>query len=120
MPTKSTPGSPRDDWKTRLIRSSQAASSGKGSASTKPGGANSIEYQASVENDFKHLDPPARLRVVNAIEQSLSQSKYPGIPLKGEYKGMFKLRVGDYRVIYKRTPTGVRVARIAHRREAYR
>jgi mRNA interferase RelE/StbE len=43
-------------------------------------------------------------------------------PLKGDLAGLFRFRVGDYRVIYAIDDQRqvVEVSKIAHRREAYR
>ncbi|RTZ59711.1 MAG: hypothetical protein DSZ31_03460 [Gammaproteobacteria bacterium] len=42
-------------------------------------------------------------------------------PLKGKYKGLYRLRVGNYRVIYKRDNDKlvILVIRIGHRRDIY-
>jgi mRNA-degrading endonuclease RelE of RelBE toxin-antitoxin system len=40
--------------------------------------------------------------------------------LSGEFAGLFKLRVGDYRVIYAKTTEGYLVPRIGRRSEVYR
>ncbi len=40
-------------------------------------------------------------------------------PRAGEFAGLYRLRVKDYRAIYARTTDGYLVLRIAHRREAY-
>jgi len=79
-----------------------------------------IEYKASVEGDLKKLDPPAALRVLRRIETALSLEGHHGRALSGEFAGLYRLRVGDYRVIYARTTEGYLVLRIAHRREVYR
>ncbi len=44
------------------------------------------------------------------------------IPLAGELSGLFKLRVGDYRVIYEllHAETAIVIHAIGHRRDIYR
>ncbi len=42
-----------------------------------------------------------------------------GEPLRRTLKGYWKLRVGDYRVIYKVIGITVLILRIGHRREVY-
>ena len=78
-----------------------------------------IEYKASVERDLRKLGKPAARRVMDRLEQILSMNPDQGAPLKGEYAGLFKLRVGDYRVIYAKTRDGVLVLRIGHRKNVY-
>jgi len=79
-----------------------------------------IEYKASVQKDLRRLDSPQALRVLAAIERALKTQGRSGEPLSGPFAGLFKLRVGDYRVIYARTESRYLVLRIAHRREVYR
>ena len=79
-----------------------------------------IAYKASVARDLSRLDRAAALRIAGKIEKALCVSGHPGSPLKGEFDGLFRLRVGDYRVIYAQTGNGYLVLRIGHRREIYR
>ena len=79
-----------------------------------------IEYKASVQKDLRELDSKQALRVIAAIERALMTQGRGGEALSGPFAGLFKLRVGDSRVIYVRTESGYLVLRIAHRREAYR
>lgn len=79
-----------------------------------------IEYKASVQKDLRKLDPQRALRVIAAIERTLKARGRGGQALTGPFAGLFKLRVGEYRVIYARTDVGYLVLRIAHRREVYR
>ncbi|MBU0952144.1 MAG: type II toxin-antitoxin system RelE/ParE family toxin [Elusimicrobia bacterium] len=39
--------------------------------------------------------------------------------VKGAYKGLFSLRIGDYRVIYTIAQKSVLVLRISHRKDVY-
>ena len=59
-------------------------------------------------------------RITRAINNRLTtQPTYYGEVLRHEYKGYWKLRVGDYRVIYKTVGQEVWVYRIGHRRDVY-
>ncbi len=78
-----------------------------------------VEYKASVERDLRRIDKKDVNRILNKIEKVLSENPNKGEPLKGEYKGLFKLRIGDYRAIYTKTKEGVLILRIRHRGKAY-
>ena len=82
--------------------------------------ASRITYKATVGGDLRRLDKPAVRRVLEKLERILSSNPNAGIPLTGEFRGLFKLRVGDYRVIYAKTADGVLVLRIGHRKDVYR
>ena len=78
-----------------------------------------VEYKASVERDLRRIDKKDVDRILNKIEKVLSENPNNGEPLKGEYKGLYKLRVGNYRAIYSKTKEGVLILRIRHRGKAY-
>ncbi|MBI4257624.1 MAG: type II toxin-antitoxin system RelE/ParE family toxin [Thaumarchaeota archaeon] len=62
-----------------------------------------IDVRPSFERDFKHLSSEAKTRLLDSIKE-LSQSKDPaelGERLAGKWRGLNKLRIGDYRIIYK-------------------
>ena len=82
--------------------------------------ASKVSYKSSVEHDLKKLDKPVAGRLLAQLERALSAEPNAGEPLHGEFRGLFKYRVGDYRVIYAKIPDGVLVLRIRHRRESYR
>lgn len=82
--------------------------------------ASSVFYKDSVEKDLRKLDKPTSKKVVQQLEESLSKNPDTGEPLSGEFRGLFKYRVGDYRVVYAKVPGGVLILRIRHRRDVYR
>ena len=79
-----------------------------------------VEYKASVEKDLRKLSPTAAARLLQKLERTLVSEGQTGESLSGEFAGLYRLRVGDYRVIYVRTDEGYLVLRIGHRREVYR
>jgi mRNA interferase RelE/StbE len=79
-----------------------------------------VEYKASVEKDLRRLGKQEALRVLSRIERSLVQEGPQGEALSGDFTGLYRLRAGDYRVIYARTNEGYLVLRIGHRRDVYR
>lgn len=78
-----------------------------------------VEYKSSVAKDLKRLDKPVAKRIIEKLERVLTVDPGCGVPLKGRFKGLLKLRVGDYRVIHARTESGALVLRIGHRKHVY-
>jgi mRNA-degrading endonuclease RelE of RelBE toxin-antitoxin system len=78
-----------------------------------------IEYKASVAGDLEEIEPSMARRIVNKFERALRSEGKSGKRLSGEFAGMYRLRIKDYRVIYARTTDGYLVLRIGHRREIY-
>ncbi len=79
-----------------------------------------IEYKASVERDLRKLGQATAVRVLRKIETTLAAEGHHGEALSGDFTGLYKLRVENYRVIYARTDEGYLVLRIGHRRDVYR
>ena len=79
----------------------------------------SVTYKKSVRKDLGNLSKTEARRILAKIETDLARraAEYP--LLKGEFAGLRKLRVGDYRVIFAILGTDVLVLRIGHRREVY-
>ncbi len=57
----------------------------------------------SVFKDLKRIGVPVARRIISQLETILRENPDKGIPLKGEFKGLFRLRIGEYRVIYAKT-----------------
>ena len=73
-----------------------------------------------IEEDWPRLDSSLWIRIRRAIEQRLmTEPAYYGKPLRHRWKGHWKLRVGDYRVIYAVLEARVLVVVIGHRRDVY-
>jgi len=65
------------------------------------------------------MTPGVRRRLEIALDQLLDDPK-AGDPLHGGWEGHWKLRTGDYRIIYIIDADTVEVQYVRHRREAYR
>ena len=59
-------------------------------------------------------------RILRQIENELGKDPDCGEPLPGQFKGLFKYRVGAYRVVYAKTDEGAIVLRIGHRGKVYK
>ena len=81
----------------------------------------SIRIKGSAAKELQRIASEDRARLVEGIDR-LSENPYLGNALKGELRGLRRLRVGDYRVLYevRRGELVILVVRVAHRREAYR
>ncbi len=82
----------------------------------------SVEYEPEVLADLERLTQTIRERVINKITW-LAENFDQITPqaLTADLSGFFKLRVGDYRVIYEfsREDEIIFIDRIRHRREVY-
>jgi mRNA interferase RelE/StbE len=81
-----------------------------------------IQYLESVvREDIPRLSRAIRDQIKTAIERKLSLHPIEfGKPLRYSLRGARRLRVGDWRAIYKiEPPATVLVVKIGHRREVY-
>lgn len=81
-----------------------------------------LEYLLSViEEDIPNLSLPHRQRIKRAIEERLQTNPIEyGKPLQYTLKGCRRLRVGDYRIIYRiEEHNVVLVVKILHRKDVY-
>ena len=73
-----------------------------------------------LREDLPTINRNVQDRIRRAIEQRLAtEPSYYGEPLRHRLKGYWKLRVGDYRVVYRIADRQVLVIAIGHRKEIY-
>jgi len=73
-----------------------------------------------VARDLKKLDKDQANRILARLEEELPEKADAFPTLKGQFSGLRKFRVGDYRVIYTILGDTALVLRIGHRRTVYR
>ena len=79
-----------------------------------------IVYKKSVHRDLKKLSKAEAGRILNQIEQELTKKPESHPILKGQFAGLRKYRIGDYRVIYALLGADILVLRIGNRRDVYK
>lgn len=79
-----------------------------------------IRYKKSVFQDLKNIGLKEGNKIVIKLEKKLKKNPNEGTPLEGKFKGLFKLRIGKYRVIYTRTDREVLILRIGQRKNVYK
>ncbi len=81
----------------------------------------SLSIKQSAAKALAKIEGEDRQRIINAIDQ-LKTNPAAGSVLKGEFSGLRRIRVGNYRVVYEVQDEKlvILVIRIGHRREVYR
>ena len=79
-----------------------------------------VEIRDVALEDLEAIPRNVRQRLLRAIEQRLTTAptRY-GVRLRQSLTGLWKLRVGDYRVVYEMEGTQVTVWAIRHRKHVY-
>jgi mRNA interferase RelE/StbE len=80
-----------------------------------------IQIKPSARRELENLSDRLIARLMPKIERLADDPRPPGCRKLRGYKDLWRVRVGDYRVVYiiEDDNKMVTVTRIAHRREAY-
>jgi mRNA interferase RelE/StbE len=80
-----------------------------------------LRYHPDIkEKDLPRINKKIKDRIKNAIETRLVTAPHQyGEPLRKTLKGYWKLRVGDYRVVYKVVKNEIWILGIIHRKKVY-
>lgn len=77
-------------------------------------------HKEVVKNDIPALPAAMKARLKSAIETKLTMSpEQYALPLRRTLKGYWKLRVGDYRVIFEFERSMIVILGIGHRKDIY-
>ncbi len=85
--------------------------------------AHAVEWDAAAYRALQALDRPIQQRLVRFLRTRITGPESPrhlGKPLKGEQTGLWRYRVGDYRMICLIEDARHVVVALGHRREVYR
>ncbi len=79
-----------------------------------------IDFQRSAEKDLRRIGREHLPRILEAVE-ALRADPFPsGFRKLVGADRTYRIRIGDYRVIYQVTPDSILIARVRHRRDVYR
>ena len=81
-----------------------------------------VTFSASAARELGRLDPPVARRVLAAIERLVANPRPRGSTKLRGSRNDWRIRIGDWRVIYTvdDANAGVDIAAIRHRSDAYR
>jgi len=81
-----------------------------------------ILWKRSAERELRNIDPKQLSRIINAVESLVDNPFPPQYHKLGGSERGYRIRVGDYRVIYQADTKAkiVTIYHVRHRREAYR
>ena len=81
-----------------------------------------VSFRRSAEKDLRRLDATVQRRALRAIDGLAREPRPPGCRKLVGSEDAFRIRIGDYRVIYTVGDAVciVTIESVRHRREAYR
>jgi len=83
----------------------------------------SISIQKSGEKDLERIPTTVLSKIVKAIDSLKKDPRPPGVKkLKGSTENLYRIRSGDYRIVYSIEDEirVVNIRRIRHRKDIYR
>ena len=83
-----------------------------------------VDFDPRAMKELEKLDKQVQIRIIKFIKQRIELSddcKNIGLPLKGNLSGLWKYRVGDYRLICKieHKKLHVLIINVGHRKNIY-
>ncbi|MFC1725588.1 type II toxin-antitoxin system RelE/ParE family toxin [candidate division KSB1 bacterium] len=80
-----------------------------------------VKFKKSVFKELEKLPRDEQILVISKIETVLLNNPFSGLKLKGRYEGLWRFRIGDYRIIYEiqQDILVILILRISHRKDAY-
>jgi len=80
----------------------------------------SVVYKRSVSRDLRRISKTEVRRLLKHIEDDLPK-KADNVPvLNGDFTGLRKFRIGDYRVIFAIRDEEIIILRIGHKKDVYK
>ncbi len=84
-----------------------------------------VEFDNRARKELRKLDPDIQQRILKWLRKNIEDCDNPrqfGKPLKGHYKGLWRYRSGECRIIcqLQDQKLTVLVVRIGHRKDIYR
>ena len=79
-----------------------------------------FEWTKPAKKDLRKLTKTDRRRIERALRRFADQESVDCRRLHGFKRPRYRLRKGDWRVMFKKEDGGFKIMRVLHRREAYR
>ena len=77
-------------------------------------------WPSSARAELRAIDREAAVQILHALTRYADTGQGDLKALSGPWEGCFRLRVGDYRVIFSLLPDQIAIRRIRHRSDVYR
>lgn len=80
-----------------------------------------VEFTNAAAREVRKLDPPIRRRILVAVAELEDDPRPPGARKLVGFDSAWRIRVGDYRILYEVDDIHVlvTVVRVGHRRDVY-
>lgn len=83
----------------------------------------SVRWHKDALSDLKELDKHLSVKIIDKVENHLAKDPFGlGKPLKGTFKGLYRYRFGDYRIMYviNNEELIILIMTVGHRKAVYK
>jgi mRNA interferase RelE/StbE len=77
-----------------------------------------LSYAPAFSKEIKRLEKATQIKILTEII-ALKTDPFRGKPLRGDWKGVYSLRIGTYRVLYSVKDPEIRLLFVGHRKNIY-
>ncbi len=77
-------------------------------------------WPESARAELRGVDRETAVRILRGLTRHGETGEGDIKALSGEWNGYFRLRVGDFRVIFQAAPDEITIVRVRHRSDVYR
>lgn len=77
-------------------------------------------FSPLAEKQLKKFPKITQLLVAKKVRQIRDQNAITSVEVLTGYKGMYRIRIGDYRLIFRKYPNKIYFVLVAHRKEVYK
>lgn len=78
-----------------------------------------IKWDKRAYKELKQIDRKTAIRILKKISSLSKNPQKYGIPLRGKFKNKYRIRIGDYRVIYWIEKDILWIIAVGHRKGIY-
>jgi mRNA-degrading endonuclease RelE of RelBE toxin-antitoxin system len=78
-----------------------------------------IRFEPNVPAEVRAIAQPIALDILKAMHRYAETGEGRVKPLKGEFEGLLRLRVGNHRVLFDETADTITIHRVRDRKDAY-
>ncbi len=79
-----------------------------------------VVFSPLAEKQLKKLPKITQFLVAKKVRQIRDQDVITSVEILSGYKGMYRIRIGDYRLIFRKYSDKIYFVLIAHRKEVYK
>jgi mRNA interferase RelE/StbE len=79
-----------------------------------------FEWAESARSELRRIERVAAMRILEALTSYAATGEGDVKALTGDWRGYYRLRIGQYRVIFRLGPESISIVRVRHRADVYK